>query len=52
MRLDVTIESTQIGHNIVQMAVVMLDKRTLLAIINLHIHINIMAINGVIVNNR
>ena len=37
MRLDVAIETTQIGQNIMRVAVVMLDKRTLLAIINLHI---------------
>jgi hypothetical protein len=35
MRLDVAIETTQIGQKIAQMAVVMLDKWTLLAIINL-----------------
>jgi hypothetical protein len=38
MRLDVAIETTQIGQNIMQKAVVMLDKRTLLAIINRYIH--------------
>ena len=38
MRLDVAIETTQIGQNIVQMAVVMPDKRTLLTIIKLDLH--------------
>jgi hypothetical protein len=38
MSLDVAIETTHIGQNIMQKAVVMLDKRTLLAIINHHIH--------------
>ena len=39
MRLDVAIETTQIGQKIMQKAIVILDrsKRTLLAIINLHI---------------
>ena len=39
MPLDAAIETTQIGQKIMQKAVVILDrsKRTLLAIINLHI---------------
>ena len=35
MRLDVAIETTQIGQSIMQIAVVMLDKRTLPGIINI-----------------
>ena len=35
MRLDAAIETTQIGQNIMQIAVVMLDKRALLGIINI-----------------
>ncbi len=35
MRLDAAIKATQIGQNIMRKAVVMLDKRTLLGIINL-----------------
>ena len=35
MRLDAAIETTQIGHNIMQISVVMLDKRTLPSIINI-----------------
>ena len=38
MRLDVAIETTQIGQNIMRIAVVMLAQRTLLGIINLHHH--------------
>jgi hypothetical protein len=35
MRLDAAIETTQIGQNIMQIAVVMLNKRTLPSIINI-----------------
>ncbi len=36
MRLEAAIETTQIGHNIMQIAVVMIDQRTLLAIISVY----------------
>jgi hypothetical protein len=38
MRFDAAIKATQIGQNIMQKAVVMLDKRTLLGIINIRFH--------------
>ncbi len=38
MRLDAAIETTQIGHNIMQKSVVMLDKLTLPGIINISNH--------------
>jgi hypothetical protein len=38
MRIDAAIETTQIGHHIMQISVVMLDKRTLPGIINIRNH--------------
>jgi hypothetical protein len=38
MRIDAAIEMTQIGHHIMQISVVMLDKRTLPGIINIRNH--------------
>jgi hypothetical protein len=38
MRLDAAIETTQIGQNIMQIAVVMLNKRALPGIINISNH--------------